>query len=167
MLAGTTCFDATRGPKGPVLYRLLMCDDFLYDAVEMSRTEALGEFEQLVLLAVVRLDAEAYGSTIRREIEQRTGRTIAIGALYTALDRLERKGYVNSRLSDPTPQRGGRAEALFPPAASRHRRPGAIARRADAHVGRDRTRCAAGPGMIDPPRIAVWLFERSLSCARA
>ncbi len=86
---------------------------FLYDAVEMSRTEALGEFEQLVLLAVVRLDAEAYGSTIRREIEERTGRTIAIGALYTALDRLERKGYVNSRLSDPTPQRGGRAKRYF------------------------------------------------------
>jgi PadR family transcriptional regulator PadR len=79
----------------------------------MSRTDTLGEFEQLVLLAIVRLSTDAYGSTIRREIEQRTGRSIAIGALYTALDRLERKGYVSSRLSDPTPQRGGRAKRFF------------------------------------------------------
>ena len=66
-----------------------------------------------MLLAIVRLRADAYGSTIRREIEERTGRSIAIGALYTALDRLERKGYVSSRLSDPTPQRGGRAKRFF------------------------------------------------------
>jgi DNA-binding PadR family transcriptional regulator len=79
----------------------------------MSRPDALGEFEQLVLLAIVRLQHEAYGSTIRREIEERTDRSIAIGALYTALDRLERKGYVGSNLSDPTPQRGGRAKKYF------------------------------------------------------
>jgi PadR family transcriptional regulator len=79
----------------------------------MGRVESLGEFEHLVLLAIVRLDDEAYGSTIRREIEERTKRTVAIGALYTALDRLERKGYVASRMSDPTPQRGGRAKRYF------------------------------------------------------
>jgi PadR family transcriptional regulator, regulatory protein PadR len=79
----------------------------------MSRNESLGEFEQLVLLAIVRLDVEAYGSPIRRDIEDRTGRSIAIGALYTALDRLERKGYVSSALSDPTPQRGGRARKYY------------------------------------------------------
>jgi DNA-binding PadR family transcriptional regulator len=79
----------------------------------MARVETLGEFEQLVLLAIVRLDADAYGSTIRLEIEERTGRSIAIGALYTALDRLERKGYVGTRMSDPTPQRGGRAKRYF------------------------------------------------------
>jgi PadR family transcriptional regulator, regulatory protein PadR len=79
----------------------------------MGRTETLGEFEQLVLLAVVRLGADAYGSTIRREIDEQTGRTVAIGALYTALDRLERKGYVASSMSDPTPQRGGRAKKYF------------------------------------------------------
>ena len=65
----------------------------------MSRTETLGEFEQIVLLAIVRLAADAYGT--------------AIGALYTALDRLERKGYVGSSLSDPTPQRGGRSKRYF------------------------------------------------------
>ena len=79
----------------------------------MSRVEALGEFEHLVLLAIVRLDENAYGSTIKAEIEEQTGRAIAIGALYTALDRLERKGYVSSRMSDPTPQRGGRAKRFF------------------------------------------------------
>jgi PadR family transcriptional regulator PadR len=79
----------------------------------MSRNEALGEVEPLVLLAIVRLEDDAYGSTIRQEIEEQTGRSIAIGALYTALDRLERKGYVGSRLSDPTPQRGGRAKRFF------------------------------------------------------
>ena len=76
-------------------------------------TTALGEFEQVVLLAIAHLDGDAYGTTIRREIEARTGRVISIGALYTALDRLELKGCVSSSLSDPTPQRGGRAKRLF------------------------------------------------------
>jgi PadR family transcriptional regulator len=79
----------------------------------MNKVETLGEFEQLVLLAIVRLSGEAYGSTIREEIEERTARSVAIGALYTALDRLERKGYVSSAMSDPTPQRGGRAKRYY------------------------------------------------------
>ena len=79
----------------------------------MARTETLGEFEQAVLLAIVHIGADAYGVTIRREIEDRTRRTIAVGALYTALDRLERKGLVRSSNSDPTPQRGGRSKRHF------------------------------------------------------
>ena len=75
----------------------------------MSRHDALGEFEQAVLLAIVRLGEDAYGVTIRREIETRTGRSIAVGALYTAFDRLERKGLVRSTTSEPLPQRGGRS----------------------------------------------------------
>jgi DNA-binding PadR family transcriptional regulator len=75
--------------------------------------DSLGEFEQVILLAIVHLGADAYGTTIRREIEARTGREIAIGALYTGLERLERKGYVTSAMSDPTPQRGGRARRHF------------------------------------------------------
>jgi DNA-binding PadR family transcriptional regulator len=75
--------------------------------------DTLGEFEQLILLAIVHLGPSAYGTAIRREIEDRTGRDIAVGALYTALDRLERKGFVTSALSDPTPQRGGRARRHF------------------------------------------------------
>jgi DNA-binding PadR family transcriptional regulator len=74
---------------------------------------SLGAFEQAVLLAVAHLEDQAYGVTIRREIESRSHRTIAIGALYTALERLERKGYVTSKMSDPTPQRGGRSKRHF------------------------------------------------------
>ena len=76
-------------------------------------SESLGEFEQVILLAIAHLGSDAYGTSIRREIEARTGREIAVGALYTALERLERKGYVSSAMSDPTPQRGGRAKRHF------------------------------------------------------
>jgi DNA-binding PadR family transcriptional regulator len=77
------------------------------------RHETLGEFEQALLLAIVHLGDDAYGVTIRQEIEARTGRDIAIGALYTSLDRLERKGFARSRMSDPTPERGGRSKRHF------------------------------------------------------
>src|SRR6185503_10173892 len=70
----------------------------------------LGEFEQLILLAILRLRDDAYGVTIRAELAERAGRAVAPGALYTALDRLETKALITSRMSDPTPQRGGRAK---------------------------------------------------------
>src|SRR5215831_6388519 len=73
----------------------------------------LGEFEHIVLLAVLRLDDQAYGVTVRREIEVRTKREVSIGAIYATLDRLEVKGYVQSRTGDPTPQRGGRSKRFF------------------------------------------------------
>ncbi|MGD1068556.1 MAG: PadR family transcriptional regulator [Bryobacteraceae bacterium] len=73
----------------------------------------MGDFEQIVLLAILRVGEDAYGVTIRAEIELCTGRDPAPGALYTTLDRLEDKGFVPSRLGDPTPQRGGRAKRFF------------------------------------------------------
>ena len=79
----------------------------------MSAPVSLGEFEQIVLLAILRLDDRAYGVTIRAEIAERTDREPAPGALYTTLDRLEEKGLVTSRFGDPTPQRGGRAKRFF------------------------------------------------------
>jgi PadR family transcriptional regulator PadR len=79
----------------------------------MAKHETLGEFEQSALLAIAHLDDNAYGVTIRREIEGRTGRNVSVGALYTALERLERKGYVSSTMSDPTPERGGRSKRHF------------------------------------------------------
>jgi DNA-binding PadR family transcriptional regulator len=79
----------------------------------MSQTPALGEFEQVVLLAILRLGPEAYGVTIRREIAACTERDPAPGALYTTLDRLDDKGLVTSRYGDPTPERGGRAKRYF------------------------------------------------------
>jgi DNA-binding PadR family transcriptional regulator len=78
-----------------------------------SARDTLGEFEQLLLLAIVHLGADAYGVTIRQEIETRTGKEVAIGALYTSLDRLERKGFVRSSMSEPTAERGGRSKRYF------------------------------------------------------
>lgn len=78
----------------------------------MSR-DTLGEFEQALLLAIVHLGDDAYGVTIRQEIERRTDREVAIGALYTSLDRLERKGFVRSTMSEPVAARGGRARRYF------------------------------------------------------
>ncbi len=79
----------------------------------MPQRDHLGEFEQIVLLAVVRLGKNAYGVPVRREIEQRTRRSLTVGALYRTLDRLEEKGYVSSWLSDPIPERGGRSKRYF------------------------------------------------------
>jgi PadR family transcriptional regulator PadR len=73
----------------------------------------LGEFEQLVLMAVVRLEADAYGATIRRDIEGRTGRRLSISAVYTTLERLEEKGCVRSWIGEPTAERGGRRRKYF------------------------------------------------------
>jgi PadR family transcriptional regulator PadR len=79
----------------------------------MPKGESLGEFEHLILLAVLRLGAEAYGMRVRREIAERTSRDVTIGAVYATLDRLAAKGLVRSTLSDPTPERGGRAKRSF------------------------------------------------------
>ena len=73
----------------------------------MSHT-GLGEFEQLVLLAIAHLEGEAYGVPIVEEIDRRTGRSVARAAVYITLRRLEEKGFVSSWMSDPTPERGGK-----------------------------------------------------------
>jgi DNA-binding PadR family transcriptional regulator len=75
--------------------------------------ESIGEFEQLVLLAILRLGCEAYGVPIVREIEERTGRSTSRAAVYIALRRLQGKGLVSSRMADPTPERGGRGKRYF------------------------------------------------------
>lgn len=79
----------------------------------MSKTKNLGEFEILVLAALVRLGANAYGVTIRRQIEERAGRDVSVGALYATLSRLEQKGYVSSRIGEATAERGGRAKRHY------------------------------------------------------
>jgi DNA-binding PadR family transcriptional regulator len=75
--------------------------------------DTLGEFEQVVLMAILRLGEAAYGVSIRQEITACTQREPSPGALYTTLDRLEERGFVTSRFGDPTPQRGGRAKRFF------------------------------------------------------
>ncbi len=76
----------------------------------MNPDRSLGEFEQIVLLAVLRLKDEAYGVTILAEIADKTGRNPSPGALYTTLHRMEDKGLVTFRDGSPTPERGGRAK---------------------------------------------------------
>jgi DNA-binding PadR family transcriptional regulator len=78
-----------------------------------KRTDFLGSLEQIVLLALVRLGSDAYGVTVRTEIEKRTGRNLSIGAIYATLGRLEEKGYVSSQTGEPTAERGGRAKRHF------------------------------------------------------
>jgi DNA-binding PadR family transcriptional regulator len=73
----------------------------------------LGEFEQIVLLAILRLGDEAYAIPVRAEIEDRTGRSVSRGALYTALERLEAKKCLRSRMSEPLPERGGRSRRYY------------------------------------------------------
>jgi PadR family transcriptional regulator, regulatory protein PadR len=78
----------------------------------MSNREALGEFEQIVLLAVARLGDAAYGVSIREEIKTCTGRSVSRGSIYVTLDRLEARGYIRTWLADPTPERGGKSKRL-------------------------------------------------------
>ncbi len=73
----------------------------------------LGEFEQVLLFALLRLGDDAYGVTVRRDIEERTGRAVSSGAVYTAMERLEARGLVSSVVGEPTPQRGGKRKKYY------------------------------------------------------
>jgi PadR family transcriptional regulator PadR len=79
----------------------------------MMKRDYLGNFELMVMLALLRLGEEAYGVPILREIEERGGREVALGSVYATLGRLEEKGLVSSKLGEPTPERGGRAKRYF------------------------------------------------------
>jgi PadR family transcriptional regulator len=79
----------------------------------MANRGQLGNFELMALLALIRLGEDAYGVSISREIEQRTGREVALGSVYATLERLERKAWVSSKLGESTPKRGGRAKRYF------------------------------------------------------
>ena len=72
-----------------------------------------GEFEMLVLLAVLRLRSGAYGVTVREELEKETSRALTLGTIYKTLGRLEAKGYLRSRTSEPTAERGGRRKKVY------------------------------------------------------
>ena len=79
----------------------------------MTARGYLGEFEQIVMLAVARLDEEGYGMSIRREIERTAGRPVSIGAVYATLERLEAKGLVSTAVGESTPVRGGRPKRFY------------------------------------------------------
>ncbi len=119
----------------------------------------LGEFEHIVLLVVLRLADEAYAIPIREEIERRTGRAVARGALYTALERLETKRCLRSKMSDPLPERGGRSRRYFTVTATGHGR--------DSHVEAQSAAAVAGPrgqaGIMTAPQRPPRLAERLLA----
>ena len=79
----------------------------------MSKDKFLGEFEQFLLLAILKLRDSAYGSSIRQLLAETIERDVTIGALYTTLERLESKGLVESKMGEATPERGGRAKKYF------------------------------------------------------
>jgi PadR family transcriptional regulator PadR len=87
--------------------------DLFYIVDVMLPRGYLGEFEHIVLLALLRLQDRAYGVTVRQEIQARTNREVSIGAVYATLDRLQTKGYVKSLLGEPTAERGGRSKRFF------------------------------------------------------
>jgi DNA-binding PadR family transcriptional regulator len=79
----------------------------------MPERSYLGELELMILLALVRLGDDAYGVPISKELLELAGREVALGSVYAALDRLERKRFLTSKMGDPTPERGGRAKRFF------------------------------------------------------
>jgi len=79
----------------------------------MTERGYLGEFELMLLLAVIQLGDDAYGVPISREMEKHRGRDVSVGSVYAALERLEARGLVESTLGDPTPERGGKAKRFF------------------------------------------------------
>jgi PadR family transcriptional regulator PadR len=79
----------------------------------MRKGTYLGQFELMVLLALMRLGDDAYGVTIAQELEQQTGREVVIASVYATLERLQDRGLVSSSLGDATPERGGRAKRYF------------------------------------------------------
>jgi PadR family transcriptional regulator len=74
---------------------------------------SFGNFELMVMLVLMRLGEDAYGVPISKELEDQTGREVALGSVYAALDRLEEKGFVSSSVGNPTAERGGRAKRYF------------------------------------------------------
>ena len=97
-------------------HRPLRILDLFYNIVLMSQSEKptlAGGLELAALLVVARLDGEAYGLEVRRVLMERNGREYAIGAVYTTLQRLEDKGFLTSRLTDPLPVRGGRSRRTY------------------------------------------------------
>jgi DNA-binding PadR family transcriptional regulator len=91
----------------------LRSGDFFSIVELMTERSYLGEFELMILLAVIHLGEEAYGVPISRELERHRGKDVSVGSVYAALERLESKTLVASSLGDPTPERGGKAKRYF------------------------------------------------------
>jgi DNA-binding PadR family transcriptional regulator len=93
---------------------LLSKADLIYIVGQMGKTDSVGQFEQLVLTAILSLGDNAYGVTIHEKVQELSQpKPVALGAVYVTLDRLEDKGFITSWLSDPTPERGGRSKRHY------------------------------------------------------
>ena len=108
--SGGVSKDACLAFHPPAVYMIHIVEEI---EVAMRKGDNLGEFEHLVLLSLVRLGDKAYGVPIRQELSERTGRDVSVGAVYTTLERMEKKGFVSSRQGEPTAERGGRAKKYF------------------------------------------------------
>ena len=91
----------------------LYCSKLNVELVMAEKQKFLGEFEQMIMLTLLLLDEQAYGASIRSTLAQEVGREVAIGAIYSTLERLERKAMVTSKLGESTAQRGGRPKRFF------------------------------------------------------
>jgi PadR family transcriptional regulator, regulatory protein PadR len=98
---------------GPIAFFAIDLSDFFVIMELMTSRSYLGEFELMLLLAVIHLGDQAYGVPISRELESHRERGVSVGSVYAALERLEAKGLVTSSLGDPTPERGGKAKRYF------------------------------------------------------
>jgi DNA-binding PadR family transcriptional regulator len=109
---GQRACELDRQPFGP--HRVSAKQTHTHDRIRvMTRKASLGEFEQLLLLAVLRLRDEAFGSRIGTELEEKAGRRVSRGALYSSLDRLEGKGFLEWEVEPPTAERGGHPARCF------------------------------------------------------
>ena len=126
----------------------------------------LGEFEQLVMLAVLRLDEHAYGTAIGGELKERAERDVSPGAIFTTLERLESRGLVTSRYGEPTSERGGRRKRFYriergwPPRAAAVARDGA----ADGARTRSKTGAIMTTGPPSPRRTAPPAPDSQTGC---
>ena len=102
-----------RSSPGHSAFVFLRQIDFFSIFEEMNSRNHFGEWELMVILALMRLGDDAYGVPICREIEAQTSREVAVGSVYATLERLEEKGFVSSALGKPTAERGGRAKRYF------------------------------------------------------
>lgn len=105
-----TLYPLFRRSPGP---KLLRKTNFFIIVELMADRSYLGEFELMILLAILHLGDEAYGVPISRELEAHRGREVSVGSVYAALERMENKGMVSSTLGNPTPERGGKAKRYF------------------------------------------------------
>ncbi len=90
-----------------------MLDKYTYMYYYIEQMKLLTRIEEIILMTVIHLDDNAYGITIRRRVEELTGRKYAVGAIYVPLDRLDKKGFLNSHFSDPSSERGGRKKRIY------------------------------------------------------